>query len=105
MAFGSGKLVFFAILAKIFAVLATGTNDQVESNIDFGTFLNPSANLRPRFRYWIPDGSVDPQQVAEDVADVGRAGGGGVEVLGFFEYGGIGIYGKLIPTDWTKYGW
>ncbi|KAL4926579.1 uncharacterized protein BDV17DRAFT_299664 [Aspergillus undulatus] len=56
---------------------------------DPGTFSNPAANVRPRFRYWLPDGSVDGDVVALDVASVAEVGGGGMEFLPFFEYGGM----------------
>lgn len=84
---------------------ATGIDSQVEPALDYGTFQNPSSNLRPRFRYWIPDASVDPAQVAADVKDAGRIGAGGVEILGYYNYGDDGPIQGPIPTDWTEYGW
>lgn len=85
--------------------IATGTNDQTGANIDFGTFASPSSNVQPRFRYWIPDASVNTSQVAADIKDAGRVGAGGVEVLGYYNYGDVGSDVYPIPTDWTKYGW
>ncbi len=78
------------------------TDDQVNAVIESGTFQNPSSNFRPRFRYWVPDASINLDRVAEDVADVAAAGAGGVEVLGYYLYDSAP--GDLVPTDWTTYG-
>jgi hypothetical protein len=78
-------------------------NDQVNAPIETGTFQNPSANVRPRFRYWIPDASVDVKAVEEDVAGAKAAGAGGLEVLGYYDYGSNP--GTFEPTDWATYGW
>lgn len=85
-----------------------GTDDQVNELIDYGTFQNPSSNVRPRFRYWPNDASLNLSQVAEDVKDAGKAGAGGVELLGYYLYGDSG-YGNSeaapLQADWTVYGW
>ena len=67
---------------------AFGINDQVNPNVDYGTFASPSVNVRPRFRYWVPDASINLSQIAFDIADAGSKGVGGVEVLGYYLYGG-----------------
>ncbi|KAK5129265.1 hypothetical protein LTR08_003644 [Meristemomyces frigidus] len=87
---------------------AFNTNDQVGANIDYGTFKNPSVHVRPRFRYWIPDASVNLDEVAADFARVKAVGMGGLELLGYYLYGDfphLVAEGGPIPTDWTKYGW
>ncbi|KAG2170683.1 hypothetical protein VTO58DRAFT_106896 [Aureobasidium pullulans] len=94
-----------ALTASISTVLGIGTNDQVDANIGYGTFEAPSANVRPRFRYWVPDASVNLSQVAADIKDVKRVGAGGVELLGYYNYGDTTFFISAIPTDWTKYGW
>ncbi|KAH6693886.1 hypothetical protein F5X68DRAFT_128816 [Plectosphaerella plurivora] len=53
-----------------------------------GTFENPHSQSRPRFRYWLPDASVDGEVVAHDIKAAGAIGAGGVEFLPFFNYGG-----------------
>jgi Arc/MetJ-type ribon-helix-helix transcriptional regulator len=78
-------------------------DDQVEAAIEAGTFANPSANVRPRFRYWLPDASVNLSRVALDIADAKHVGAGGVEVLGYYLYDSAP--GNIVPTDWTTYGW
>ena len=85
-------------------IYAVGVNDQVNANVDYGTFQSPSANVRPRFRYWLPDASVNSSQVADDIRDAGRVGAGGVELLGYYLYGDVQIYPgnyNLLQSDWT----
>src|ERR1700753_2302074 len=60
----------------------------VNAAIDNGTFKDPSVYVRPRFRYWVPDASVDHDVLAADIAGAKAAGAGGVEVLGYYLYGG-----------------
>ncbi|KAI5261087.1 hypothetical protein E4T47_09525 [Aureobasidium subglaciale] len=87
------------------SALAIGINSQVNAGIDYGTFETPSSNVRPRFRYWVPDASVNLSQVAEDIKEVKKVGAGGVELLGYYNYGDTTFFTSAIPTDWTKYGW
>lgn len=35
---------------------------------------------------WVPDASVNVSRLSQDVVDVASAGGGGVEVLGYYLY-------------------
>jgi hypothetical protein len=68
-----------------------------------GTFKTPSASTRVRFRYWLPDASVDPQVVASDIQAAGSLGAGGVEFLPFYNYGGE--QGPMPEgADWARYG-
>ena len=73
-----------------------------------GTFENPSASVRPKFRYWIPDASVDPATVASDVHAAGQAGAGGLELLGYYLYGGPPSNGAgrgtAAPVSWAENG-
>ncbi|PVH71603.1 hypothetical protein DL98DRAFT_383782, partial [Cadophora sp. DSE1049] len=66
-----------------------------------GTFQNPGVHIRPKFRYWLPDASVDPSLVAADVKSIGSIGAGGIEFLPYYNYGG-----ENAPevTDWNIYG-
>ena len=84
---------------------AHGTHNRLTSGINLGSFQNPSARARPRFRYWIPDASVNLSTVQSDIADAGKVGAGGVELLGYYNYGDIESGAGVIPTDWTEYGW
>ncbi|GKZ38031.1 hypothetical protein AbraIFM66950_009945 [Aspergillus brasiliensis] len=99
-------LINTALFVQI--VSAVGTNDQVEPDIDYGTFQDPSSNVRPRFRYWVNDASINPSVVAEDVKAIGEAGAGGLELLGYYLYGDSkSYYGLLqcpLQSDWTIFG-
>jgi hypothetical protein len=79
------------------------TNDQTSATVDRGTFDDPAARLRPRFRYWLPDAGVDIRIVQDNIKSAGAIGAGGVEFLPFYNYGG-----QLSPeptgADWTKDG-
>ncbi|KAJ5754131.1 uncharacterized protein N7511_008284 [Penicillium nucicola] len=79
------------------------TNDQTNAPVDRGSFKNPAARLRPRFRYWLPDASVDADIVQENIKSTGEIGGGGVEFLPFYNYGGA-VGGEPADADWSKYG-
>ncbi|RMY75379.1 hypothetical protein D0862_13944 [Hortaea werneckii] len=108
-------LVQMDVLCKILSIgalastaLAWNPNDQVGADIDYGTFQTPSAYVRPRFRYWIPDASVPLEEVAADFAKVKAIGMGGMELLGYYLYGNFptGVAeGGPTPVDWTEYGW
>ena len=82
-----------------------GGSHQVGENevVRTGSFENPSAQVRPRFRYWIPDASADLDAVANDIKSIASAGAGGVEVLGYFNYGDR--LKSSVPADWATYGW
>ena len=71
----------------------------VEAAADAGTFQDPSVNVRPRFRYWIPDSSVNFSTVADDVKEISRIGGGGMELLGYYLYGGLGGGILIAPSQ------
>jgi hypothetical protein len=68
-----------------------------------GTFKTQSTSIRPRFRYWFPDASVDPEVVKADIESASKIGAGGVEFLPFYNYAGRrgGIPGDV---EWSTYG-
>lgn len=78
--------LWLALLASE-VVWGLNTNDQTGADIDYGSFENPSSLVRPRFRYWIPDASVDLEVVADDFAKAKAVGMGGLELLGYYLYG------------------
>ncbi|KAF2177633.1 hypothetical protein K469DRAFT_644095 [Zopfia rhizophila CBS 207.26] len=84
------------------------TDPSFDAVVDKGTFQNPSKNVRPKFRYWIPDASVDTEVVAKDVKGAGEVGCGGLELLAYYLYGGPPSNGagrgSYAPVDWAKYG-
>lgn len=83
------------VLALVFVVCQTGAYAQI------GSFRKPLAKARPRFRYWLPDASVDSNIVVADIESATRIGAGGVEFLPFYNYG----YPPPPGSDWSKYGY
>lgn len=67
-----------------------------------GSFADPAASVRPRFRYWLPDASVDVDTVVADIAAAGSIGAGGIELLPFFEYGGE-LGSMPSGANWSTY--
>ena len=63
------------------------------------SFANPPASSRPKFRYWLPDASVPVSAVKADVAALADISAGGLEFLGFYNYGF-----PPFSTDWSIYG-
>ncbi|MFJ9101570.1 glycosyl hydrolase [Streptomyces sp. NPDC102405] len=43
-------------------------------------FAAPARSVRPRFRWWWPDGLVDPVEIAREIDQIAAAGFGGVEI-------------------------
>ncbi|PYI25918.1 hypothetical protein BP00DRAFT_461432 [Aspergillus indologenus CBS 114.80] len=90
------SLLITALLSRqsiAFAHKTTGPYD------DLGSFQNPASRARPRFRYWLPDASVDPGVVQQNIKDAGALGAGGVEFLPFYAYGS-----EVPGADWVTYG-
>ncbi|ORX95728.1 hypothetical protein BCR34DRAFT_579115 [Clohesyomyces aquaticus] len=72
--------------------------------LHYDNFSVPPLTSRPRFRYWLPDASVDSGVVAANIASIASIGGGGIELVPSFEYGGDSILGKMPPgADWVTY--
>ncbi|KAI8717106.1 hypothetical protein NCS52_00785100 [Fusarium sp. LHS14.1] len=70
---------------------------------DTGSFLNPSSLFKPTFRYWLLDASVDPKILANDIKQSAAIGSGGIELVGFYEYGGeLGM--MPAGANWSTYG-
>ena len=95
----------FASLLPLPLLWATVALSQAGSAAVDASFANPPAEFRPFFRYWLPDASVSPDVIAEDVELIKRAGAGGFELLGYYNYGGTQADPAFSVTDWTKYGW
>ncbi|ROO88681.1 secreted protein [Actinocorallia herbida] len=45
-------------------------------------FPDLTAAVRPRFRWWWPDGLVDPKEIAREIDQIADAGFGGAEIAG-----------------------
>ncbi|OJI95758.1 hypothetical protein ASPVEDRAFT_57912 [Aspergillus versicolor CBS 583.65] len=72
-------------------------------SLDWSEFKDPPVNVRPRFRYWLPDASVEVGPAVQDVARAKQVGAGGLEVLGFYGY--ETTPGYYVPVDWSTYSW
>lgn len=79
-----------------------------ESSHDKASFQDPGPRMRPKFRYWIPDASVEADVLSQDVKRAKDAGMGGLELLGYYLYGGPpengAGRGTYAPVDWAEYG-
>lgn len=65
-------------------------------------FSNPPPSERPLFRYWLPDASIDGNNLAKDIASAQSVGAGGIELVPFYNYGSYG--GNYPPgADWETY--
>ena len=81
------RIIFWGLSA--FTTSEASTVPSARSISDkHGTFEDPGPHVRPRFRYWVPDASIDGRIIAADIKSAGSIGAGGVEFLPFFNYGG-----------------
>ncbi|KAF2090207.1 hypothetical protein K490DRAFT_36539 [Saccharata proteae CBS 121410] len=91
------------LLVALALLVSANPYDQAGAAFDYGTFNDPSAPVRPRFRYWLPDASVDKNIVAADIESSASIGADCVEFLPFYNYGGGD--GAYTPgLDWVTYG-
>lgn len=89
------RIGFVTFLALLPVIAATTSDD--------GTFFSPSAMLRPRFRYWLPNASVDIATFQDNIKSAGSIGAGGIELMPFYNYGAQ--MGGIPPgADWSTYG-
>ncbi|OTA67976.1 hypothetical protein K449DRAFT_364494 [Hypoxylon sp. EC38] len=66
-------------------------------------FADPPANVRPKFRYWLPDAGISESILQADIANISAVGAGGFEFLPFYLYGLVGsTYG---PASWAEDGY
>ncbi|CRG91023.1 Multicopy suppressor of chk1 protein 1 [Talaromyces islandicus] len=94
---------YFVLLSLIglFHQGQSTSNDQANGLFVDSSFQNPSAHVRPRFRYWLPDASVSKSKIQEDIKAAGSIGAGGVEFLSFYNYGGH--LDSTPGTNWSTY--
>ena len=93
-------MVCLAILGSRGACLENATSFK---SLDWSEFKEPPVKVRPRFRYWLPDASVEVSPAVQDVARAKQVGAGGLEVLGFYGY--ETTPGYYVPVDWSAYSW
>lgn len=56
---------FISSVAK--AVGRDKTSGTTTDEWDRGTFHDPTVNVRPKFRYWAPDASIDDTRIDMDI--------------------------------------
>ncbi|KAL0933305.1 uncharacterized protein CTRU02_212268 [Colletotrichum truncatum] len=61
-------------------------------------FQSPSADYRPKFRYWLPDAEVDIESVVKDVGEIAAVGSGGLEFLPYYQF-------RSPSANWSEYGY
>lgn len=66
-----------------------------------GTFADPPASVRPKYRWWQPLASTDDAELAAELDQIKKAGGGGAEVAPFNVEG----TGNNTPEFLKTYGW
>ncbi|KAL4901559.1 hypothetical protein BDW74DRAFT_181570 [Aspergillus multicolor] len=69
----------------------------------FQDFKSPSAEYRTRYRYWIPDASVNITSVISDIEAIKTIGGGGIQFLPFYNFGFNMNPTELPYAAWTEY--
>ncbi|KAK3321282.1 hypothetical protein B0T19DRAFT_466605 [Cercophora scortea] len=90
---------FWVYLTLCFFQLPLWTCAQRTAPVPLSSFAYPPASSRPKFRYWLPDASVPASAVQSDVSEIAKVSGGGLEFLGFYNYGF-----SHASTDWSLYG-
>ncbi|MFF9607192.1 glycosyl hydrolase [Streptomyces sp. NPDC014684] len=63
-------------------------------------FADPARAVRPKFRWWWPDGLVDPDEIAREVDQIADAGFGGAEIAA--------VHHSISDTaalDTARHGW
>ncbi|WP_030224062.1 glycosyl hydrolase [Streptomyces sp. NRRL WC-3626] len=63
-------------------------------------FADPTRAARPKFRWWWPDGLVDPDEITREIDQIADAGFGGVEIAAVHH----SIRDKS-PLDTARHGW
>ncbi|KAJ4182642.1 hypothetical protein NW767_013787 [Fusarium falciforme] len=98
-------MFWLCALAGAWQAFAAAELDEPRSNTSpwLAGFQDPPAVSRAKFRYWLPDASVDSDTVQADIRSAGSVGAGGVEFLPFYNYGGE-LPSYPAGADWSKYG-
>ncbi|MGW2311755.1 glycosyl hydrolase [Actinomadura luteofluorescens] len=65
------------------------------------TFADPPASVRPKYRWWQPLAHTDDRELAAELEQIRKAGGGGAEVAPFSVEGA----GNNSPEFLKTYGW
>ncbi|KFY14470.1 hypothetical protein V492_02598 [Pseudogymnoascus sp. VKM F-4246] len=92
-----------SILICTLSVCATGLTGivpKVSTDHPEGSFASPGVATKPKFRYWLPDASIDPTGFSDDIIQLAKRGAGGTELLNYF-----GLPTSVTPSNWDIYGY
>ncbi|WP_426567871.1 glycosyl hydrolase [Streptomyces canus] len=99
LAVGAGATVLGALPAAAAVPAAPGPADAGRApGADW--FATPPRSVRPKFRWWWPDGLVDPDEIAREVDQIADAGFGGMEIAAVHH----SIKDKSV-LDTARHGW
>ncbi|KAH6640096.1 hypothetical protein BKA67DRAFT_542618 [Truncatella angustata] len=87
-------------MAVLNVVGSVVTVTALQSNLAPGTFVTPAAAVKPRFRYWLPDCSIDADLMVDDIQQLKERNAGGIELHNYF-----GSPQGYPPTDWDTNGY
>ncbi|KFZ01131.1 hypothetical protein V501_10201 [Pseudogymnoascus sp. VKM F-4519 (FW-2642)] len=79
---------------------SNGRRIKVSTGHADGSFASPGVAVKPKFRYWLPDASIDPAGFADDIAQLAKRGAGGTELLNYFC-----LPTSVTPSNWDIYGY
>jgi hypothetical protein len=82
------------------AAASSGTARSNEAAPTASWFAGPAKAVRPRFRWWWPDGLVDPVEIAREIDQMADAGFGGAEIAA--------VHHSITDTsvlDTARHGW
>jgi hypothetical protein len=69
-----------AALGPAASAASSGTARSTAAAPTASWFAQPATSVRPRFRWWWPDGLVDPVEIAREIDQMADAGFGGAEI-------------------------
>ncbi|GAB7110383.1 glycosyl hydrolase [Streptomyces phaeofaciens JCM 4814] len=68
------------LTAGVVAAVGAGPTALASTPAAADWFTDPTAARRPKFRWWWPDGLVDPDEIAREIDSIADAGFGGAEI-------------------------
>ncbi|WP_199484753.1 glycosyl hydrolase [Actinomadura craniellae] len=71
-----------------------------DASVPADRFVRPGAAVRPKFRWWWPDGHIDPAEIRREIDQIADAGFGGAEIVAVHH----SIRDKSV-LDPIKHGW
>ncbi|CNE72557.1 F5/8 type C domain [Mycobacterium tuberculosis] len=94
-------LLVLSGLAVVEAAAATPAFGPAVPALTRATFADPPASVRPKYRWWQPLAYTDDAELARELDQIEKAGGGGAEVAPFSVEG----TGNNTPEFLKTYGW